>query len=76
MPKLRSQVLKCLARGETSANNIAKETKLSKRTNNYQLEDLRLPTPDSATWLCKRVCFQKSVEVVNNLGVGILASSF
>ncbi|MBC8273444.1 MAG: hypothetical protein H8E40_00525, partial [Chloroflexi bacterium] len=42
MPKLRSQVLGCLVRGETSADNIAKETKLSKRTIDYQLEDLRL----------------------------------
>jgi DNA-binding transcriptional ArsR family regulator len=42
MPKLRSQVLGCLARGETSADNIAKETKLSRRTIEYQLEDLRL----------------------------------
>ena len=42
MPKLRSQVLRCLVKGITSADSIAKETKLSKRTIEYQLEDLRL----------------------------------
>jgi len=42
MPKLRSRVLGCLVKGETSADNIAKETKLSRRTIACQLEDLRL----------------------------------
>ncbi|MFC1977615.1 hypothetical protein ACFLWS_05055 [Chloroflexota bacterium] len=42
MPKMRSQVLGCLVRGETSADNIAKETKLSSRAIEYHLEDLRL----------------------------------
>ena len=42
MHKLRSQVLGYLVQGETNADNIAKATKLSRRTIDYQLEDLRL----------------------------------
>jgi hypothetical protein len=42
MPKLRSQVLICLVRGETDLDKIASITKLSRRTVDYQLEDLRL----------------------------------
>lgn len=42
MPKLRSQVLACLVRNEADADKIAKATRLSRRTIEYQLEDLRL----------------------------------
>lgn len=42
MPKLRSLVLGCLVRGETTLSSIASTTELSRRTVGYQLEDLRL----------------------------------
>lgn len=42
MPLIRRKVLECIIRDIKNAENIAQITKLSKRTVEYQLEDLRL----------------------------------
>ncbi len=56
MPKLRSQVLRCLVRGETGVDMIAQQTKVSRRTIEYQLEDLRLlEVVDADNQLCMQL---------------------
>lgn len=42
MPRIRSQILNCLVDGETDPDKIAIKSKLSRRTVDYHLEDLRL----------------------------------
>jgi hypothetical protein len=56
MPKLRSQVLACLVAGERNVDMIAKTTRLSRRTVEYQIEDLRLlEVIDSSNQLCMQL---------------------
>ncbi len=42
MPKIRSEVLRCLVQGEANPGQIAEITNLSRREIDFQLEDLRL----------------------------------
>lgn len=56
MPKIRSQVLSCLVKGEKNHDNIAKETRMAKRTVDNHIEDLRLlDIIDIENELCMRL---------------------